>query len=197
MIKLLSFSLIFSIIISILIESYNWLRGFDDFSIQRELIILLTNFIIGFLVGLFYYRNNLNWGFQSMYIQIPSLRDFTALLKNSSPETNWIRAKFIQSFFDFCFKKSDSSDNLKDNRRRFLGMKWVVHFPRPTWSGKSNRINSDSFLNGSACVELSVLAHSWIMKRNSKISTVPLPFSPFPSDYKSVIIIREHVPLQW
>lgn len=54
--RILILSVFVSVFASGSIEVINWYLGFDEFSSQRELKILLTNFMIAVVVGYFYYR---------------------------------------------------------------------------------------------------------------------------------------------
>lgn len=48
--KTFLFAAIFSLLVTFVFEGYNWLRGYEEFSFQRELIMLITNFIIGYII---------------------------------------------------------------------------------------------------------------------------------------------------
>lgn len=54
--KILLSAIIFSFLVTSAIESYNFYNGFNNFSIEREVRILITNFVIGIFGSYFHYK---------------------------------------------------------------------------------------------------------------------------------------------
>jgi len=56
LLKIILSSLLFSAIITSVIEGYNWYSGFENFSTEREISIFITNFIIGLFASYFHFK---------------------------------------------------------------------------------------------------------------------------------------------
>lgn len=57
--KILLLAVSISITCFVIIESYNYFSGYDNFNIYREIRILLSSFIVGLIAAIFHYRK---WG---------------------------------------------------------------------------------------------------------------------------------------
>lgn len=56
--KILLFALLFSILVTAAVEVFNYIRGFREFTVERELILLVFNFVIGIVAGYASYKLN-------------------------------------------------------------------------------------------------------------------------------------------